>query len=62
MNEGLIAISGDPLEGSSVEVELFANGNWNDQPPFPGEKWITLYSTATYENTLYVFGNLSLSI
>ena len=34
MNEGLIAISGESHEGSSVEVELFSNGNWNAQPPF----------------------------
>ena len=53
MNEGLIAISG---ASSGVEVELFANGNWYDQPPFPEEKDIRVYSTATYQNILYVFG------
>ena len=56
MNEGLIAISGDSHEDSSVEVEMFANGNWNEQPPFPEQ--ISVYSTATYENILYVFGEL----
>ena len=53
MNEGLIAISGD----SGFEVELFdVWGNWNEQPPFPEQ--ISVYSTATYENILYVFGEL----
>ena len=56
MNEGLIAISGYPYQDTSVEVELFANGNWYDQPPFPEEKDIRYYSTATYQNILYVFG------
>ena len=53
MNEGLIAISGYQ---SGVEVELFANGNWYDQPPFPEETWFDRYSTATFETFLYVFG------
>ena len=56
MNEGLIAISGDQYQGSGVEVELFANGNWYDQPPFPEEKAFSVYSTASYQNILYVFG------
>jgi len=56
MNEGLIAISGYTYQDSSVEVELFANGNWYDQPPFPEEKYFYYYSTATYQNLLYVFG------
>ena len=56
MNEGLIAISGSSYQDSSVEVELFANGNWYDQPPFPEEKALDFYSTATYQNLLYVFG------
>ena len=56
MNEGLIAISGWSYPGSNVEVELFANGNWYDQPPFPEEKFFDEYSTATYKNLLYVFG------
>ena len=55
MNEGLIAISG-LTEDSGVEVELFANGNWYAQPPFPEEKYFCEYSTATYQNMLYVFG------
>ena len=58
MNEGLIAISGVSYQDSSVEVELFANGNWYDQPPFPEEKNVDFYSTATFENFLYVFGKL----
>ena len=56
MNEGLIAISGWSYQDSSVEVELFANGNWYDQPPFPEEKAFYYYSTVTYQNILYVFG------
>ena len=59
MNEGLIAISGYPYQDSSVEVELFANGNWYDQPPFPEEKYFSRYSTATFQNLLYVFGDYS---
>ena len=62
MNEGLIAISGIPYQDAGVEVELFANGNWYNQPPFPGEKYIQYYSTATYQNVLYVFGELFLII
>ena len=58
MNEGLIAISGD---SSDVEVESFANGNWNNQPPFPWEK-MSYYSTVTYQNLLYVFGESYLLI
>jgi len=56
MKEGLIAISGYTYRDPSVEVELFANGNWYDQPPFPEEKYFYEYSTATYQNLLYVFG------
>ena len=56
MNEGLIAISGYSYQDSSVEVELFANGNWYDQPPFPEEKAFYYYSMASYVNLLYVFG------
>ena len=56
MNEGLIAISGYPYQDSSVEVELFANGNWYNQPPFQEEEYFRNYSTATYQNILYVFG------
>ena len=58
MNEGLIAISGWSYQDSSVEVELFANGYWYDLPPFPEKKWFRSYSTATYENLLYVFGEI----
>ena len=57
MNEGLISISGVSYQDSAVEVELFANGNWYDQPLFPEETYFYGYSTATFENFLYVFGN-----
>ena len=59
MNEGLIAISGWSYPRSNVEVEFFANGYWYDQPPFPEEEYIYSYSTATYQNILYVFGKFS---
>ena len=39
-------------------MELFSNGNWNDQPPFPEKNNFWYYSTTTYENILYVFGEL----
>ena len=55
MKEGLIAISGETYQDSS-EVELFANGNWYEQPPFPEERNFYGYSTATYQNILYIFG------
>ena len=58
MNEGLIAISGKAYQDSSVEVELFANGNWYEQPPFPEENYFYAYSTATFGNLLYIFGKL----
>ena len=49
---GLVAM-GDYDGGN--KVELYTNGHWVQQPPFPEDdiKW---YSTATYENILYVFG------
>ena len=56
MNEGLLAISGASYQGSSVEVELFSDGCWYEQQPFPEEKSFDYYSTATYQNLLYVFG------
>ena len=55
IDEGLVAISG--ASGVTNEVEIFSNGNWYDQPAFPEEKSFYYYSTATYENTLYIFGN-----
>ena len=58
IDEGLVAISGS---GGVVtnEVEIFSNGNWYNQPAFPVEKYFCYYSTATFENTLYVFGKLN---
>ena len=50
---GLVAIGGD--WGGGNKVELYTNGHWVQQPPFP-EDTIRSYSTATYENVLYVFG------
>ena len=37
------------------EVELYTNGHWVQQTPF-SENAFYGYSTATYENVLYVFG------
>ena len=55
LSEGLIAISGYN-SASGVTVELFANGNWYQQPDFPEESNFAEYSTITYENHLYIFG------
>ena len=55
IDEGLVAISG--ASGVTNEVEIFSNGNWYNQPAFPEEKYFYYYSTATYENILYIFGN-----
>ena len=55
LNEGLIAISGRN-SASGVTVELFADEKWYQQPDFPEEKNFAYYSTATYENHLYIFG------
>lgn len=52
ISEGLVAISG--YGGGSVE--LYSREKWTDQPPFPDEDSFCWYSTATYENVLYVFG------
>ena len=56
LSEGLIAISGYS-SASGVTVELFANGKWYQQPDFPEERSFAYYSTITYENRLYIFGN-----
>ena len=53
IEEGLVAI-GDFYGGN--EVELYTNGDWAQQPPVPEEGWLYGYSTVTYENVLYVFG------
>ena len=52
IESGLVAIGG--YDGGN-EVELYTNGHWVQQPPFPEDR-IHSYSTATYENVLYVFG------
>ena len=52
--EGLVAISG---YHSGLEVELFANGYWFEQPEFPESvDYFKRYSVATVHNTLYVIG------
>ena len=53
IESGLVAIGGYYDGGN--KVELYTNGTWIQQPPFP-EDDIYGYSTATYENVLYVFG------
>ena len=53
IKQGLVAI-GDYYGNS--EVELYTNGHWVQQPPFPENDDFYGYSTATYENVLYVFG------
>ena len=52
IESGLVAIGGS--RGGN-KVELYTNGHWVQQPPFPEDN-IFGYSTATYENILYVFG------
>ena len=54
---GLVAIGG--YTGGN-KVELYTNGHWVQQPPFP-EYVIYGYSTATYDNVLYVFGEKNFS-
>ena len=53
---GLVAIGG---YDSNNEVELYASGNWYNQPRFPEEDYFYAYSVATYEDLLYVFGELN---
>ena len=45
--------------GSNNEVELYESGNWYNQPRFPEEDYFYAYSVATYEDLLYVFGELN---
>ena len=52
IESGLVAISG--YKGGR-EVELYIYGSWLQQPPFLEDDYWA-YSTATYENVLYVFG------
>ena len=53
IEQGLIAIGG---ANNGRVVELYANGYWVKQPPFPVYGYFYSYSTATFENVLYVFG------
>ena len=54
LREGPVAICDDKLE--TGDVEIFSNDHWIQQPPFPDLKFYSYYSTATYNNMLYVFG------
>ena len=59
ISAGLVAIGGYT---SNNEVELhpgYASGNWYNQPRFPEEDYFYAYSVATYEDLLYVFGELN---
>ena len=56
ISAGLVAIGGYT---SNNEVELYASGNWYNQPRFPEEKNFYYYSVATYEDLLYVFGEFN---
>ena len=56
IESGLVAIGG--YKGNNKrgnKVEVYTNGHWVQQPPFPEDE-IFDYSTATYENVIYVFG------
>ena len=55
---GLVAIGGADLFSPGNDVELYTDGHWVQQPFFP-EYSFRGYSTATYENVLYVFGELN---
>ena len=56
ISAGLVAISG---VYSNNEVELYASGNWYNQPRFPEEDYFCYYSVATYDDQLYVFGEFN---
>ena len=56
ISAGLVAIGGFT---SNNEVELYASGNWYNQPRFPEEKNFWFYSVATYDDQLYVFGEFN---
>ena len=58
LREGLIAVSG---EYSGPEVELFDNEKWIRQPDFIFETFC-VYSTASINNTLYIFGKQKLEL
>ena len=64
IESGLVAISG---YDSGREVELYTNGSWILQTPFPAAfcdycDYFDSYSTATYNNELYVFGEYNFGI
>ena len=50
-----------PLEGSSVEVEIFRDGQWTQQPNFPNSYRFYQFSTATIEDVLFVIGEKELN-
>ena len=55
LKEGPVAICDNKLETGYVEI--FSNEIWIKQPPFPENlKFYSYYSTTTYNNVLYVFG------
>ena len=58
IESGLVAISG---YGGGREVELYTDGSWISQTPFPAAfcnycDSFDSYSTSTFNNELYVFG------
>ena len=57
IKQDLVAISGANGD-RGPDVELFGNGHWYEQPSFPVEDYFYGYSTVTYQNQLYVFGEL----
>ena len=56
ISAGLVAIGG---LYSDNDVELYASGNWYNQPRFPEDDYFCDYSVATYEDQLYVFGEFN---
>ena len=55
LREGPVAICDYKLE--TGHVEIFSNEIWIEQPPFPEIfTFYSYYSTTTYNNVLYVFG------
>merc|ERR1711937_315924 len=62
IEEGLVAVGGNEVATGEREVELYTDGHWVQQPPFPKDRSVFTsdifydYPVATYENVLYVFG------
>ena len=55
--DGLVAIGRCDFDYAfGVYVELYSSEKWTVQPSFPADESFCYYSTATYENVLYVFG------